>query len=104
MSDQFSTAPSDVTSDDKLWAALCYAIPVVGPIIVMLMQDKKDRPFLKYHTVQALIIGILVWVLSAVLCGVILWFVALFWAYKAYQGEYVVIPVITDFVKKQNWA
>jgi len=27
-----------------------------------------------------------------------------YWGFKAYQGEYVVVPVITDFVKKQGWA
>jgi len=26
------------------------------------------------------------------------------WGIKAYNGEYVNIPVITDFVKKQGWA
>ncbi len=105
MSDQFSTVNPNVTSDDKLWAALCYVIPVLVPIIVLLMQDKKDRPFIKHHTVQSLILGILAYVLAPVIgCGVILWFVMLYWAYKAYQGEYTVVPVITDFVKKQGWA
>lgn len=95
---------TEITQDDKLWAALSYAIPVIIPIIILLMEDKKNRPFLKAHAVQALILGILVYVFSAILCGVVLWFVMLFWAYKAYQGEYVNVPVITDLVKKQNWA
>ena len=105
MDDQFSTPTNEITSDDKLWAALCYAIPVLVPIIVLLMQDKKDRPFIKYHTIQALILGILAYVLAPLVgCGVILWLIMLYWAYKAYQGEYIVVPVITNFVKNQGWA
>jgi uncharacterized membrane protein len=105
--------PGDVTSDDKLWAALAYVFSPVVPIILMLMEDKKNRPFIKAHNAQALAAGIVLYVvvtvLSVVTCGIgailfVLWFVLLYWAYKAYQGEYVTIPVITDFCKKQGWA
>jgi uncharacterized membrane protein len=34
----------------------------------------------------------------------IVWLVMVYWGYKAYQGEYVVIPVVTNFVKNQGWA
>jgi uncharacterized membrane protein len=27
----------------------------------------------------------------------------LYYAYKAYQGEYFVIPMVTDFMKQQKW-
>jgi uncharacterized membrane protein len=27
-----------------------------------------------------------------------------YWAYKAYKGELITIPVVTDFVKNQGWA
>jgi uncharacterized membrane protein len=37
-------------------------------------------------------------------CLFVLWFVVIYWAIKAYQGEWVVVPVITDFVKKQGWV
>jgi hypothetical protein len=40
----------DITSDDKLWAALGYPIPLV-PIIVLLMEEKKERPFIKFHAI-----------------------------------------------------
>lgn len=36
MSDQYMGTP-DVTSDDKLWAALCYIITPIIPIIMLLM-------------------------------------------------------------------
>ena len=41
-----------VTSDDKLWAMLAYLLSPIVPIIILLMEDKKNRPFLKAHTVQ----------------------------------------------------
>jgi len=96
----------DVTSDDKLWAALAYVFSPLVPIIIMLMEDKKNRPYIRAHNAQALTAGIVYIILTSVTVGClgILWFVMLYWAYKAYQGEYVEIPVITNFVKNQGWA
>lgn len=103
----------NITSDDKLWALLAYLFTPIIPIVLMLIEDKKNRPFLKAHYPQALAFGIVAWVLSGVLApvvgiGCIVWAVTLvfqiIWGIKAYNGEYVTIPVITDFVKKQGWA
>ncbi len=113
MAEQIPNMSGDVTSDDKLWAALAYVFSPIVPIILLLMEDKKNRPFIKAHNVQALVVGIALWIiltiLSVVTCGLgvilwVIWFVMLYWAYKAYQGEYVTIPVVTDFVKQQGWA
>jgi uncharacterized membrane protein len=101
---------SDITSDDKLFAALAYVFSPIVPVILMLMEDKKNRPFIKAHNAQALVLGIImivvVPILAAFTCGIgaILWLIMLYWAYKAYQGQYITIPVITDFCKKQGWA
>ncbi len=102
----------EVTSDDKLLAALAYVLSPIVPIILLLMEDKKNRPFIKAHNMQALIWGLLVGVIGSVtapffvgLCILPLGFLAeLYWGYKAYQGEFVSIPVLTDFVKNQGWA
>ena len=102
----------EVTSDDKLWAALAYVFTPIIPVILMLLEDKKDRPFIKAHNAQALAWGIVVWVLTFVLSFVIIgvcigllgFALQLYWGYKAYQGEYISIPVISDFVKNQGWA
>jgi len=102
--------PGEVTSDDKLMAALAYVFSPIVPVIFLLMEDKKNRPFIKAHNAQALAIGIVMIIVVPILaavtfgCGGILWLIMLFWAYKAYKGEYVNIPVVTDFVKKQGWA
>lgn len=103
----------DITSDDRLWAALAYVFSPIVPIILLLMEDKKNRPFIKAHSVQALVAGIalavILTIITTVTCGFgvilwVVWLIMLYWAYKAYQGEYVTIPVITDFVKQQGWA
>jgi len=100
----------DVSDDDKLWALLAYVLTPLIPIILMFMDEKKERPFLRAHNAQALVWGIIlvvVGMLSSFLCGIpslILWLVGCYWGYQAYQGQLVEIPVITDFVKKQGWA
>jgi len=104
---------SEINSDDKLWAALGYPIVLVA-IIVLFMEEKKARPFIKFHAVQAIAANVAFFVVSVILstvtlgfggiCVPLIWFVFLYWAYKAYQGEYVEIPVVTNFIKKQNWA
>ncbi len=100
----------DITSDDKLWAALAYAFSPIIPIIIMLMEDKKDRPYIRAHNAQALVLGILMSVILPIIaaltlgCGAIIGFIMWYWAYKAYQGEYISVPVVTDFVKNQGWA
>ena len=103
----------EITSDDKLWAALGYPIPIL-PIIVLLMEEKKNRPFIKFHAVQSLAFNVAVWVIIFILslvtfgigavCAPILWLVTLWPAYEAYQGKYLELPVITNFIKNQGWV
>ncbi|GER79391.1 MAG: hypothetical protein JETCAE02_13760 [Anaerolineaceae bacterium] len=104
----------ELTSDDKLWAALSYVFaPLIG-IIALLMEDKKARPYIKFHAVQSIAASIVFVVVAVIisvvtlgfggLCVPLLWLVFLYWAYKAYQGQDVKIPVLTDFIKNQGWA
>lgn len=104
----------EVTSDDKLWALLAYILTPIVPIILLLMEDKKNRPFIRAHNAQALIWGIINIVVGSILSGVLffcfglpwllIWGVGVYFGIKAYQGETVTIPVITDFVRNQGWA
>jgi len=110
MSEEFNT-PGEVTSDDKLWALLAYLLTPLVPIIIMLMEDKKNRPFLRAHNGQALVIGviqIILWSLSFTcitgIIALVILVAQIYWAVQAYQGNMVTIPVITDFVKNQGWA
>jgi uncharacterized membrane protein len=76
------------------------------------MEDKKNRPFLRAHNAQALAVGIIYivwaivlgWLLFPLCLNGIVFILLIYWGIKAYQGEMVNIPVITDFVKKQGWA
>jgi uncharacterized membrane protein len=101
----------EITSDDKLWALIGYIIPIV-PIVVLLMEDKKNRKFLRYHSIQSLAINVVLWIINAILTpvvfigcvtGIITIGIMIYYGIKAYQGEYFTIPFVTDFIKKQNW-
>ena len=101
---------TDITSDDKIWAALGYPIFIIA-IIMLLMEDKKKRPFIKFHAVQALAINVVVWVVGFILgitvilaCLAPVPWLLLFWpGILAYQGKYFDIPVITKFIRGQHW-
>ena len=104
---------NDITDNDKMMAAISYPIPIVG-IVILLSESMKTRPFQKFHAVQCLafwvVVSVIGIVLSIITCGIgslffpILWLVSLWPAYKAYQGEYMEMPVITDFIRKQGWV
>ena len=105
MSDQVLNP--EVTSDDKLFAALCYFFFPIVSIIVFLMEDKKARPYIRYHAVQALAVGVvLAFVAGITACiGTLIYVPAmLYFTWKAYQGEPFTIPVVTDFIKNQGWV
>lgn len=101
------------TSDDRLWAALGYPIPIVS-LVILFMEEKKDIPFLRFHAVQSIALNIAVWLLIVILvaitlgvagiCAPLLWFVTLWPAYDAFKGNYTEIPVITKFLKDQGWV
>ena len=110
MTDQIPT--EDITSDDKLWALLAYVLTPIVPIIILLMEDKKNRPFLRAHNAQALALGVLNVIIGLVLSWtvvlacvpILIWFGCIYWGIQAYNGKYVEIPVVTNFVKNQGWA
>ena len=106
----------EATSEDKLWALLAYVLAPVVPIIILFLEDKKNRPYLKSHNMQALVAGVAIVVITMIL-GVIplvgciapivalaLWIAMIYWGYQAYNGKAVTIPVVTDFVKSRGWA
>ena len=103
-------ATPGITQDDKLWGALSY-FPLIA-IIMLLMPDKIKRPFIKFHAIQALAIGLVLVIVNIVLAWIpvvgcftpLLWLVMLWPALDAYRGNYTQIPVVTDFIKKQGWV
>ena len=113
---------TDITSDDKLWAALGYPIFIIA-LIMLFVEGKKDRPFIKFHAVQALAINVVFWIVEIVLgilsaalatvtfgiggvlscIGPILWLLLIWPAVLAYQGKYFEVPVVTKFLRDQHW-
>jgi len=94
----------EITQDDKLWALLSYIFsPLIG-IIVLLIEDKKDRPFLKYNAVVSIVLGVIAILLSWACIGILVWIYAIYLGIKSYQGEWVEVPVVSDFVRNQGWV
>jgi len=113
---------TDITSDDKLWAALGYPIFIIA-LIMLFVEGKKDRPFIKYHAIQALalnvvvviveiLLGIITAALAAVTLGIggvlsciapLVWLALIWPAILAYQGKYFEVPVVTKFLRDQHW-
>ena len=115
----------DVTENDRLMALLAYIIGVIVPIIILVSEENKNRPFQRYHAIQSLGLWVASLIYSVLACivyfvlstitlgilGVCLWVIFLLplvpvilYGIKAYQGEWVVIPVVTDFIKGQGWV
>jgi len=102
----------DITADDKLWSAIGYLLPIFA-IIALMRDDKKERPFIKYHAVQAMALTIVLWVLILIVslatllfgsfCAPFIWLVTLWPAYDSYKGSCTKIPYVTSFIKKRGW-
>jgi uncharacterized membrane protein len=104
---------AEITNDDKLWAALGYPIPIIA-IIVLFMEDKQDRPFIKFHAVQSIAFNVILWAVAFIasivtfglgaICVPLLWLVSFWPAYESYQGKYLELPGITNFIRNQGWV
>ena len=107
------TTDNSITSDDKLWAALGYPIFIIA-LIMLFVEGKKDRPFIKFHAVQSLALNVVAWVLTIILsvvtlgigaiCAPIVFLLLIWPAVLAYQGKYFEVPVVTKFLRDQHWV
>jgi uncharacterized membrane protein len=103
---------SDVTSDDRLWVLLCFLFTPLFPVITLFMEDKKVRPFVKYHNAPALILGIVEVIVVGILSYIpvvncftpLVWIINVIYAVKTNKGDNVDIPVITNFSRQQGWS
>ena len=109
MTDEVVVSP-EITSDDRLWAALTW-IPIsplwpIFSIVALLLEEKKDRPFIRYNAIVSLVLGLVLIPLSIITCGcaALIYIVFFYWAFVAYQGETVEIPWVSDFIRNQGWA
>lgn len=129
-----ATVDAEASQDDKLIAMLSYVtqivIPLIMPIIVLLSESSKKRPFQRYHAVQSLALSLLFIAIAAAatigtgiiqviplvgqLVGLLMlclmpigWFMAviasLYYGYQAFQGKRFAIPGLTSMLRDQNW-
>ncbi len=119
----------DATNDDRIMAALAYASQLIFPlgfilpVILLISETSKKRPFQRYHAVQSLAVGLIIWTLGfiymmswitvgwiAILClclllpvGIALWLLPLYYAMLAYNGKRFRIRGLTQFLEDQRW-
>jgi uncharacterized membrane protein len=124
-----ATTPVEVASDDRLIAALTWLglvllqLPLVN-IVILLADGNKNRPFQRHHAVQGIgfwvgaiiyeILAVVVFTVGSIvtlglgaLCLWVIFFLphllALVYAWQAYQGKELNIPLVTKFMKQQGW-
>ena len=103
--EKFAVDPmgDEITSDDKLWSLLGYIFGIVA-LIALLIEDKRERPFIKYHAIQALMLWVVTVLLSWTMClWVLPWAYGIYIGILAYQGQWSEVPVLTDFAVNQGW-
>jgi uncharacterized membrane protein len=96
-------APEEVSSDAKLWALLAYLLCPLFGILILVMDDKKNDPFMRFHAVQSIALSIAIIVLSWICIGVLVWFYAIYLGLVAYKGQVFEIPFITNFCQEKGW-
>lgn len=96
---------NDIPQDERIIAALSYAFSPLAPLLLLLLEDQKEKPFIRAHLNQALILGLIYMFLTLITlgCAAILWVGLLYFAFRAYQGEEFEIPIISELIKKQGW-
>jgi uncharacterized membrane protein len=110
MAPSMAGRPGPVNDTSKILAALGYPIWIVA-LIAILIEPYKNEKFVKSHAVQAIALGLAEWVVLFVLgmipfvnlitplVGLALFIYQIILALKAWNGEYVEIPVIYGYVK-----
>jgi len=112
MAEQPVVTNPEVSSDDRLWVLLCFLLAPLLPLITLFLADKKDRPFIKYHTVPTLILGVVLGIVAGILAAIpiigcftpLLWIINIIFGLRANKGVYTDIPVITNISKGQGWS
>ena len=118
--------PAGVSENDRMMGLLSYVITLIVPLVILLSESSKRRPFQRYHAIHSLALSAILFVATLVLTctvGVVLelitsglgtccllpvalvpYALSIYYGVQAYQGQYAVIPVVTDFAKKQGWV
>ena len=117
---------SMIDQDDRLFAALAYLFWPLA-VIILLVEPNRRQPFQRYHAVQALMYGVAATILIIIffildlflgrvsnVLGTIFscltlpaWLfpaaAALWFAYRAFQGQMFDVPYMTRFAQRRGW-
>ena len=87
------------------WIPITPLWPIFA-IVALLLDDKKDRAFIRYHAILSMVTGVILIPLSIITCGcaALIYIVFFYWAYVAYQGDTVEIPFVSNFARNQGWV
>ncbi|MFN2216097.1 MAG: hypothetical protein ACK2TS_04070, partial [Anaerolineales bacterium] len=69
--------------------------------------QQKNQPFIKYNAVLSLAFTVILYVLGTITFGCLLvvgLIYVIYLAIMAFQGNWVEVPWLSDFVRKQGWA
>lgn len=83
-----------------------YFFTWVSGIIVYLFVNKKEDEYLKFHGLQAILLGIVITVMFWLpipflpVLSLILWIYGIYVGYEASEGKDIEMPIIGEFAKK----
>ncbi len=104
--DDLTAVPmAELTTDDRGWAALCW-LQIVGlwpwvSLLLLIAPQTKDRPFVRYNAILSLVTAVALVPVTCVTLGLgaLAYLLFFLWAYQAYRGEWVNVPVISAWVQ-----
>ena len=86
-----------------------YVLIWLSGIIVYVTEGQKDRR-LKFHSLQAIFLGVIIFILFYIpfvrflwiLLGFLLWLYGMWVGVKAYSGEDIDVPVLGEYARKYS--
>jgi uncharacterized membrane protein len=115
------------SENDRILAGLAYAsqiiVPALLPVILLLHNEMRNRPFLRYHAVQSLglLVAAIVYYLVATVVYIlgsatisclacVLWLiflvpagVMLYYGWLAFRGRQEDVPWLAQFLRDNGW-
>jgi uncharacterized membrane protein len=120
------TNQNEITDNDKMMGLLAYVLAVIVPLVILLSETGKQRPFQRYHAIHSLILSSLILIFGLIcicpiavalglisaglgsLCTIPLflipYIIGVVYGLQAYQGRYAEIPGVTNLAKSQGWV
>ncbi len=104
---EFDDLYTETTDDERLWAMLCW-LQIMGvwplvSILALFLENTRHSAYIRYHAMLSLVLGITLIPVTILTCGLgaVLYLGYFYWGIKAYRGEWVRIPVVSNWVRPQ---